>query len=446
MLTTDAFNALLKTLEEPPRHVYFVLATTEPLKVPATILSRCQRYDFGRLTVEDLAGHLRRIVAAETLAVDDEALTLLARKADGSVRDSLTLLDQIAATGDGPFHAADVQALLGLAGSGLRFAVSDAVTAGEGARALQCLQQAYRDGMNLQELADELVDHFRNLMLLSLDPSLEDMIDATREERAGLVEQAQRARPADALRWLRLLLDAVTSMRRSAHGRVHLELALVEMATLPRAVDLAQLLDRLRRERSVSAEATTGPGSGGPPGAGRAGRGSSGGGAAEAISEVIQDERALGAGSEAVAGDAAVAAIPLCTSEADAMLSGWALVLERVRKERAFLGSCLHASRALRVEEGRLCVWVDDANGFKCEQIEKPANRRFVMRVIEETYRQPLGLRLLNSPAEQPQVTGRVVAETPRPPRAPRAGEDEGRARVREIADLLDGDIIGPAC
>jgi hypothetical protein len=146
-------------------------------------------------------------------------------------------------------------------------------------------------------------------------------------------------------------------------------------------------------------------------------------------------------------------------------LSGWALVLERVRKERAFLGSCLHASRPLRVEEGRLCVWVDDANGFKCEQVEKPANRRFVLRVIEETYRQPLGLRLLNSAVEPSLPPGAVVAgpvaaapvvagsaagdavaaDTPRPPRAARAGEEEGHARVREIADLLDGDIIGPA-
>jgi DNA polymerase III subunit gamma/tau len=456
MLTTDAFNALLKTLEEPPRHVYFVLATTEPLKVPATILSRCQRYDFGRLTVEELAGHLRRIVTSETLALDDEALTLLARKADGSVRDSLTLLDQIAATGDGPFHAAEVQALLGLAGSSLCFAISDAVTAGEGARALQSLQQAYREGMNLQELADELVPHFRNLMLLALDPKLEEVIDATREERARLVEQAQRARPADALRWLRILLEAATSMRRSAHGRVHLELALVEMAALPRSVDLAQVLERLRRERGARDDAAAGHAAGAAagtavgrqPAPGRAPRGDMGG-----ADEAAPRASARDAGACAVAEEAPVAAVPLGTGEADALLSDWGLVLDRIRKERAFLGSCLHASRVLKVEDGRLCVWVDDANGFKCEQVEKPANRRFVLRVIEETYRQPLGLRLLNSATEpepapalaEPVAAGPAASAPPRPPRAARSGEDEGRARVSEIADLLDGDIIGPA-
>jgi DNA polymerase-3 subunit gamma/tau len=166
MLTADAFNALLKTLEEPPRHVYFVLATTEPLRVPPTILSRCQRHDFGRLTGDELVANLRRIVAAEGIQIDEDALRLIARKSEGSVRDTLTLLDQVSATGSGPFRAADVQEILGLSGTALYFELSDAVVAGDGRRALLTLEQAYQQGLNLQELADELVHHFRDLLVL----------------------------------------------------------------------------------------------------------------------------------------------------------------------------------------------------------------------------------------------------------------------------------------
>jgi len=473
MLSKPAFNALLKTLEEPPPHVYFVLATTEPLKVPATILSRCQRHDFGRLTVEDLGGHLRRIAAEESLAIDDEALALLARKADGSVRDSLTLLDQVAATGAGPFRAADIQALIGLAGGALCLEISAAVTAGDGAQALRLIQRAHREGLNLQELTDELVAHFRNLMLLSLDPELGEAVESTGEERALLAEQASAVRPGDALRWLRLLLDAAAAMRRSGHGRVHLELALAEMAALPRAVDLATLLAHLRSAPAGGASAAA-PGSETParapgapagprarPASGRA-QGPGGGGTALAAPPAIPGEQGAGEGSAA----SGITVVPLGTPEADELLRTWGQVVERLRRERAFLGSCLHSSRPMCIEQGRLLVALDDTNGFKSEQIEKPANRRLILRLIEESYHQALGLRLVRGPragAAAGADAAVAPAEPALPPAAaappgsaagagavresPPVAEDavDGRARVRRIAELLDGDIIGPS-
>ncbi|MFH1145260.1 MAG: DNA polymerase III subunit gamma/tau, partial [Candidatus Eisenbacteria bacterium] len=269
MLTTDAFNALLKTLEEPPAHVYFVLATTEPVKLPATILSRCQRHDFGRLTVADLVENLRRIVTAEGIEIEDEALRLIGRKAEGSVRDTLTLLDQVAASGRGPFVAAGVREILGLAGSALYFEISAAVIAGDARAALLAVERAYRDGLNLQELADELVGHFRNILLLSMDAELADAIEATPEEGEELKQQAARSRPADGLRWLRILLDIGPRMRRSPHGRVHLEVALAEMAALPKAVELARVLERLQSQGCEGPEGPSRPERGNPP-AGRA--------------------------------------------------------------------------------------------------------------------------------------------------------------------------------
>ncbi len=412
MLTTDAFNALLKTLEEPPRHVYFVLATTEPLRVPPTILSRCQRHDFGRLTVEELVAHLERIGAAEQLAIDREALRLIARKAEGSVRDTLTLLDQVAATGEGPFTAARVQEILGLSGSALYFEISAAITAGDVTRALTSLDTAYQEGLNLQELTDELVPHFRGLLLATLGPEMESLIEGTAEERAQLIGQGQGVRPADALRWLRILLDVAARMRRSAHARVHLEVALSEMAALPRSVDLASVLEHLRKG-TLPSSAPAPPVTAAP----RATAGAERGPAPETIAQASQPPNEYA--------------------------TAWGEVVARVRREKAFLGSCLHESVVTGFAEGCLLVVLADANGFKREQVEKPSNRRYILRVIEETLGRPAGLRVVEAtgsraaaPAESPP---QEAGATQKPRTAGR------RDRVREIADLIDGDIIGPA-
>jgi DNA polymerase-3 subunit gamma/tau len=446
MLTTDAFNALLKTLEEPPRHVCFMLATTEPLKVLPTILSRCQRFDFGRLTVDEMLANLRKIVAAEEIEVDDEGLRLLARKAEGSVRDSLTLLDQVAATGAGPFDAVAIQAILGLSGSGLYFELSDAVTAGDAPRALACLQRAYEEGLNLQEVAEELVHHFRNVLLMSLGEGLEEILEATPEETAQLSKQVRNIRPAEALRWLRIMLDAAARMRRSAHGRVHLEVALVEMAALPRSVDLGSVLEKLRKDMGGSAKdsdrstrAGTGPA--------RAPGGST---------ETGDSSGRAGGDSTRAAG----------VADADQQ-AAWDRVLSKVRGERAFLGSCLHDSRAVGIDNGRVLVVLDDINGFKRDQVEKPANRRFVLRIMEEVFGRSVGFRLVNdADAPKRDVPKRVdasagsassavggasavaerVGET-QPDRAPqpRGGQTESATeRVRKIAEMMNGDIIGP--
>lgn len=411
MLTADAFNALLKTLEEPPRHVYFVLATTEPLRVPPTILSRCQRHDFGRLTVDELAGNLRKIVDAESIAIDEDALRLIARKGEGSVRDTLTLLDQVAATGSGPFGEKQIQEILGLSGTGLYFELSDAVVAADGKRALLSLEAAYAQGLNLQELADELVHHFRDLLIASLGEEMDRLVEGTTEESVRRRAQAARVRPGDALRWLRILLDVAARMRRSPHGRVHLEVALAEMASLPRAVDLAEVLERLRAGEAPVAT-TAAPSAPTPA--------------------------PTAATPEAAAGD-------------PELLPRWEQVVARVRQEKAFLGSCLLESRALAVQEGRLVVALSDTNGFKKEQIEKPANRRYLLVLIEEIFGQSLGLRFTGSGAAAPAagVTAPPAAGAPPGATAGPAGEakprEKGRERVKRIADLLDGDIIGPA-
>ncbi len=452
MLTTDAFNALLKTLEEPPSHVYFMMATTEPLKVPPTILSRCQRFDFGRVSSEDLRAHLRTIATSEGYQIDDDALLMLARKAEGGVRDSLTLLDQVASTGEGPFGVAEVQEILGLSGSALHFDLSAAVVEGDTRRALVLLGEAYQSGLNLQEVTEELVHHFRNLMFLAVGEDLGEMIELTVDELDRLKAQAGKVRPADALRWLRILLDVAGHMRRSAHARIHLEVALAEMASLPRAVDLGQVLKKLKSTPSAAPPASpagTGQGHGSPP-AGRAPESPQASGRSETPPTASAQLSPSGGAPPTV--------------DVSALSQVWQQIVERTRTEKAFLGSCLCDSKVVGIRQGRAQIVLDDANGFKRDQVEKPSNRRFILRAMEELLGRPLGIQVVkgatppagggaDSPAAgeaRPSYAAPPPAsrqDGPPQPAVPKTPEPQNPARtdVKRIADLMDGDIIGPA-
>jgi DNA polymerase-3 subunit gamma/tau len=339
MLTTDAFNALLKTLEEPPPHAVFILATTEPLKVPQTILSRCQRFDFGRLNVPQIVEHLGRICEAEGIAMDRDALTLLARRAEGSVRDALTLLDQVAASGPGPFGAKDVQQILGIAGSELYFAFTDAMARKDLAGTLRLVDEAYAQGLHLGEIMEELVRHVRNLLVVATDPELKELLDATDEERQRYREQAEAFRPEDLLRILRILMDEAGRMRRSPFARLHLEVALAECATLPGTADLARMLQALGPQAS---------------GAGRMG--------------------------EVDAPPARAAAVPAGLEEK------WQRVVERVKHRKMPLGASLAHCRAVSLDGETLRVQTGAQGAFLETQLEQAANKRLVQEAVGEVF------------------------------------------------------------
>ncbi|MFN3929090.1 MAG: DNA polymerase III subunit gamma/tau, partial [Thermoflexus sp.] len=228
MLTTEAFNALLKTLEEPPPHVIFVLATTEPHRIPATILSRCQRFDFRRLTTGEIARRLEEIIAAEGLAAEPEALTWIARQATGSLRDAITLLDQLAADGE-PITVERVQRALGAARWDLVDQVIEALAEGEAARGLTLIARAVEEGAHPQQLARQLVEYLRMVMWSQWgNPETVDIPT----EWAAAVQRHARALPSAALpRLIRLFTTAASDIRTAWQPQLALELAFVE-ATL----------------------------------------------------------------------------------------------------------------------------------------------------------------------------------------------------------------------
>ncbi|HID85886.1 MAG TPA: DNA polymerase III subunit gamma/tau [Anaerolineae bacterium] len=230
MLTNEAFNALLKTLEEPPPHVIFVLATTEPHKIPATILSRCQRFDFHRITLQDLLSKLRRICQEEGIAIEPAALELIARSATGSFRDAESLLDQLVAFADEEITLAQVQALLGTVPSQAVEELVDHILDGDVAAGLRLINQAVDDGMDPRQLNRQLLEHLRGLLLIRTGGG-DSLLNVTEEQLARMKAQARKLPTQRLVQTIKLFNEAGLNMKIGFQPQLPLELALVE-ATL----------------------------------------------------------------------------------------------------------------------------------------------------------------------------------------------------------------------
>lgn len=233
MLSTAAFNALLKTLEEPPSHAIFILATTEMHKIPATVLSRCQRHEFRRIPVADIVQHLRKKAEQERIAVDLDALTLIARQSTGALRDAISLLDQLASTGQ-KITLEMAQNLLGTAASQAVLDVVEALIARQANRGIGTLQLALDAGSDPRQFARQFVDYLRDLLLMRMGNA--DQIDATAETRAIMARHAQAFSPAELLRLIRLFNAAANESRNAWQPSLPLELAFIEALEPPAEV------------------------------------------------------------------------------------------------------------------------------------------------------------------------------------------------------------------
>jgi DNA polymerase III subunit gamma/tau len=245
MLTTNAFNALLKTLEEPPAHVKFIFATTEPHKVPITILSRCQRFDFKRIPLPRIVSRLRYIVDQEQVTASDEALAVVARKGDGSMRDSLSTLDQVLAFCGNSVSDADVATLLGVVDRRLIADASRAVLTRELRGVLELVAKVDSFGYSMRQFCQELIDQFRGIAILKAVGNVTDLLELSEAEQEELGSQAALASSQELQRHLTLLLKAESEMAHASFPRLILEMALMKMATLAPAVPVQDLLARL---------------------------------------------------------------------------------------------------------------------------------------------------------------------------------------------------------
>ena len=266
MLTEAAFNALLKTLEEPPAHVIFIFATTAPNKLPETIRSRCQRLDFKRIPTPKIIATLEKICEAEGIEIEHAALQAIARNARGGLRDSESLLDQLVSFAGAKIAEQDVYEAIGALPRDDLFALVDRIGRSDAPGALEILDRAVLKGIDNEVFLDELIEHLRVLMLLKLCGKKSPLVDENDEDLARLEKQEQAISIDSLLYAIQVLSDARTRIRQTAQGRIPVEMALIRLAHLGRMVPLDELAQRLE-----ALEGSLGSGGQGPSG----GRGSS---------------------------------------------------------------------------------------------------------------------------------------------------------------------------
>ncbi len=247
MLTTAAFNALLKTLEEPPEHVKFIFCTTDPEKIPITVLSRCQRYDFAPIDSDEILSRLRFILNQEGRDAEDAALAILARRAAGSMRDSQSLLEQLLAFAGQKITAQDVNQMLGAADNSTLEALVDQLLARDPAGALGALEKANRQGIDAGHLTEQLLAFFRDMLVASVGAPSSLALQADYESWSELAARGQSVGAETLLAICQILDHTLIRMRQSTHGRVLLELALLRIASLGQLEELAQIVDALRQ-------------------------------------------------------------------------------------------------------------------------------------------------------------------------------------------------------
>jgi len=398
MLTSQSFNALLKTLEEPPGHVVFVLATTEAHKVLPTIVSRTQRFDFRRISAEILEEHLAHVAKLESIDIEPEAVAQVARHAEGSARDALAALEQLSSFG-GTISLDAAERMLGRRAEDTFFETFDAVAAGDMGAVFRGVQTFVAQGADLRQLAFDALEHTRSLLLLKAAPESEDLIDVPAEDRPRLASQAMQFNPTTLLRTLDLLGQAIIEMRNAPNHRLLLEVALVRAAapdTDPSPGGLLGRLERLERRIGIS-ESSGGQVAAAPepvPGGGSSTAAhpqtSKGSRSAQAppsspVEQPVTKPSGPQKKSKPVEVTEESAAVPVPAVDASGvglshLRDAWAGVMKEVNKVSKRVGGYLHSSRPVTFENGSLLVEVQFE--FHAKTMSEQANADVLRNAI----------------------------------------------------------------
>ena len=398
MLTREAWNALLKILEEPPPGVVFVFATTEPQKIAAAaapVMSRLQRFDFRRIGPAAIRDRLRQVLAAEQLQADDDALTLIARHADGGMRDALSVLDQCLSFGEGAVTAERVREVLGLVHEELYEEVLQLVAERRPAGVFALLDRLMEAGVDLAEFIGGVADVLRGLLMLQVGAEPEGLTEAL---RATLQRYRDRLDAGDVLRMLRLLADNETGIRRSVSPRLVVETLLLRWAMMDRTVDLEEVIQAgklgtyagKRGSGEVKQEAPTGQGI--PAPAPSAPKGSP---TRPEASGVHPGSSPLGPPRVPASPPPRLPASPAL----DAISAAWPAMVMAVKAHNRFLGEAFAATEPVELDLPLLTVVMREPNPLFAERLLQEAGK--VEEVLTRSLGQPVRLRVTAAPAIQ---------------------------------------------
>jgi DNA polymerase-3 subunit gamma/tau len=374
MLTNEAFNALLKTLEEPPPHVIFIFATTEPQKIPATILSRCQRYGFKRVSLQEITGRLHRIADAEGISITDQGLALIARAAEGSMRDSQSLLDQAVSYCGLTIQEEDLEVTLGSVPQQTLMAFTAGLISRDSARLLKEVDLLLERGQDLRQVLSGVVEHLRNLLVLKIAIEPSQMLDLSAVDIEVMKAQAGSTTTEQLLLLFDSLSKTLDDLRWSPHQRFTFEVGLIKACSLAPLKPLTEVLGRIGE-----LEAKIAPGVAPRHTAGDTVRES------PAAYTSLPPSETPGLSAAAVMGG----------SHDDA----WSRILARVKAKKPALATFLSGSRVVEQTDDELLLAVQGSS-FQISQIEKQENRALIEAAAKDVLNRPIRMRLQPLPGE----------------------------------------------
>ena len=470
MLSTHAFNALLKTLEEPPPHVYFIFATTLPHKIPDTIKSRCQRHQFKRLEVRDIVDHIEKICLEEKVNFEKDALRLLARKAEGSMRDAQSLLDQCITASSGEVGAQAVRGILGLLDQELILKFLETIGAGDSTAVLRELDAAVRGGVDLEELLNGLIEGFRDLMLLSVPGDLSELVFRSADERESMRRTLHEFELADLVTIVERLCGVSPRLKMASDPRILLESVLVDLALLDRQIEIRDLINRLEGSGSGRGgnprSSTKGPrlarpapdgsaSSASPADTGRTIRIDAGASAGVAMAPAVGErfggrqvpDSVIRAASSTRQSPEPVEDIPAKTGDLTSLnYAGqrrlWESFVTVVRQKKVGLGVCLVTGTLESIEDDVVKLRFSKGLSFQIGQVENAANKKFLKGMIKKHFGRDLDIFCVNAGEDERHVPKQSKSTTDGKARKEIKNGIEDNPVVKKIIEEFDGEII----
>jgi len=429
-LSGSAFDALLKTLEEPPPHVVFIFATTEPHKVPETIRSRTQRYDFHRVSVADLSKHLKNISNSEKIEIDEEALFTIARKADGSVRDGMSLLDQMSAFAGEKITVQSVIEALGLIERQFYFDFVAALASKDASTSLEMVKRLVDSGVEIPEFCQGLADHFRHLLILQNSDEPEKLLELSESEMESFQKQVDYFTSGDLLRMIKVITDLTLDLKSGVDTRLLLETSTLKLATMESTVLFEDILAHLSEGEDIEEEPEAGGDAdlfGAPAAPPKK----------TAVSPQSAPEAAPEAPShpEPAAGSMEVRALNLPMVQ-----TSWPKYIEFLKRSNPMLSALLAMAEIKEVKDNIITAIFHNAGGTSKQVVEKP----HYMTVISESLREYFKTNLkINFEVDLNNKNGAAKKAAPPPEKIDTEkllAEDD---KLRNIVERFDGEVVG---
>ena len=424
-LSGAAFDALLKTLEEPPAHVVFVFATTEPLKVPETILSRTQRFDFKRVSPADLEKHLKNIAYKENIKIDEVSLALLARKADGSVRDSLSLLDQVTAFAGNKITEQDVVDALGLVDRQMLFSICEAVAVRDAKSILTHIRKIEEAGVDAKDFLSEMLDHFRILMILSTDKEAIEFLNLGKDETEAYIKQADYFSTGDLIRLLKMAADMIRDLKSGLDERLVLEMGGIRMASMESTVSFEEILAHLKQNPISTSHSNSdlfGPASKKKDDT-----------QIKSINIVKRSE------TSPVRNE-----IPVPTYSKSINMptiqSGWDGFITTLKQKSNMLASQLSMADVREISDNKLILFFGSNAATSLQVCQRSDNLNLIMQVLRDYYKANIGLNFKIDPNKKSTLPG---SDHEQKTKVDLNQLVENSPRIKMLIDKIDGEIIG---